>query len=136
MHGKNERKSRDGKKEWKERETARKEGEGEREKERRGKRKEKDRAPCIFIGGTRGKGIRVALKNTDESPVFKIPVRLRGFALREKGVEERKRERKREEEWGWWGSGLKGLLERRWRAKRKRGEGVERSESTDCRGDK
>lgn len=58
---------------------------------RRGKRKEKDGAPCIFIGGTRGKGIRVALKNTDESPVFKIPVRLRGFALREKGVGERGR---------------------------------------------
>ena len=30
------------------------------------------------------------LKNTDESPVFKIPVRLRGFALREKRWETEK----------------------------------------------
>lgn len=78
------------KKEWKEKETAKKEGERERE----GRKGEKEReAQCIFIGG--GKGIRVALKNTDESPVFKIPVRLRGFALREKGAEERERERGR-----------------------------------------
>ena len=126
MHEKREKKAR-----RKERRNGRKKKEGERE--RKGRKGEKEReAQCIFIGG--GKGIRVALKNTDESPVFKIPVRLRGFALREKGAEERERER--EEEWGWWGSGLKGLLERRWRAKRKRGEGVERSESTDCRGDK
>lgn len=118
---------RDGKKEGMEGKRNGEEGGRERE----GRKGEKEReAQCIFIGG--GKGIRVALKNTDESPVFKIPVRLRGFALREKGAEERERE----EEWGWWGSGLKGLLERRWRAKRKRGEGVERSESTDCRGDK
>lgn len=75
----------------------------------------------------RKKKTGVTLKNTDESPVFKIPVRFRGFALPREEVGNR-------EEWGWWG--LKGLLERRWRTKRKRGEGVERSESTDCRGDK
>lgn len=66
---------------WKE-----KEGGREREKEREGKR----RIVYIYRRG-RGKGRRVALKNTDESPVFKIPVRLRGFALREKGAGKRGR---------------------------------------------
>lgn len=81
---------RDGKKEGMEGKRNGEEGGRERE----GRKGEKEReAQCIFIGG--GKGIRVALKNTDESPVFKIPVRLRGFALREKGAEERKRERGR-----------------------------------------
>lgn len=87
MHEKREKKAR-----RKERRNGRKKKEGERE--RKGRKGEKEReAQCIFIGG--GKGIRVALKNTDESPVFKIPVRLRGFALREKGAEERERERGR-----------------------------------------
>lgn len=35
-------------------------------------------------GGQRGKEEIVPRRNTDESPVFKIPVRLRGFALRGK----------------------------------------------------
>lgn len=48
MHGKNERKSRDGKKEWKEKETARKEGEGEREREKGEEEREGSSAVYIY----------------------------------------------------------------------------------------
>lgn len=44
---------------------------------------------CVRVR-VREKEIGGMLKNTDESPVFKIPVRLRGFALREKRWETEK----------------------------------------------